>query len=445
MSDLDSIVTVTITAEGSGVTRTGFGTMALVTAQATAATPTIDTYTSLAGVAADYAVDSPTYRMARAAFSQSPRPERVKVIKTGLSVAQSVTFTVAAATAGIVTTCTLYRPDGTSATYSYTQAGGDTTTDIAAALAAAINAGETGSPASASLAVVTYANVTDGDLYYISLDANLGTWTDGTADPGYATRLTTALTIDADFYGVVVDCNSKAIIDAVAAWAEANDRLFCYSTAVAAELGASGTIGAGLKSSAYDRTFGLYHSRPWQYAACAWMGARLIDPDLGQKTWAFATLSGVTADTLTPTQRGYLDGDNMSFYVTVAGKNIVFGTSASLPAGGMTASGEWIDIIHGTDWLTARLQEDVSTLIINAGRLPYTQGGIDSVGSCVLKRLKIAEGVGFLAANWSVVTVPKVADISSATKATRILSGVEFTATYAGAIHKTTIAGSLSY
>lgn len=447
MSDLDTIVDVTITADGSPLTRTGFGTLALVTSQEVLATPTVDTYTSLSAVAADFAANTPTYRMAQAAFAQDPRPRQVKVVKTGLAVAQSVTFSVAAATSGIVTALTLYRPDGTSASYSYTQAGADTTTDIATALAAAINAGETGSPASSALAVVTYANVTDGDLYFFSLDANLSTFLDGTADPGLSARMDAALLVDADFYGVVIDCNSNACVQAMAGWAETNDRLFVASTADARELTSGGVMGAALKAAAYDRTACIYHSIPRQYAAAAWMASRLIDPDRGQKTWAFATLAGITVDTINGTQRGYLNGDNMNFYVTLAGRNVVLGTQTALPGGGYVASGEWIDIIHGTDWLKVRIQEDVAALIMNAGKLPYDQGGIDAIGACILNRMRLAEGstVKFLVAGSSAVVVPELADVSAADRQARTLNNVTASATYASAIHKVFLNVSLSY
>jgi len=447
MSDLDTIVDVTISADGSPLTRTGFGTMALVTSQATLSTPTVTTYSSLAGVAADFAANTPTYRMASAAFAQNPRPKQVKVIKTGLALAQSVSFAVQAATSGIVTTLTLYRPDGTSATYSYTQAGSDTTTDIATALAALINAGETGTPVTTSTATLTYANVTDGDLYHFGLDANLGTFLDGTADPGLAARMDAALLVDADFYGVVLDCNSNACVQAMAGWVESNDRLFIASTGDARELTSGGVMGAALVSAAYDRTACIYHSLPRQYAAVAWMASRLIDPDRGQKTWAFATLTGVTVDSLTTAQKGYLVGDNMNFYTTLAGRNIVLSTSSSLPGGGYVASGEWIDIIHGTDWLKTRIQEDVTTLILNAGKIPYDQGGIDAIGACVLNRMKLAEGssIKFLVADSSVVNVPELADVSSADRQARTLNDVTASATYASAIHKVTLNVSLSY
>lgn len=443
MSDLDNIVEVTVTADGTPISRQGFGTLAIVTAQGAAALA-VETFTSLAAVGTAYGVSSPRYRAAQAAFSQSPRPKRIKFIDTTLAAAQTVDVVVQAFADGTVTSVKLYMHNGTTETYSQT-ASSQTAAQIATALAASISTGSTLVSATASGATITITNDTDGQLFFVEMVSNLDAYDDNTADPGYATALTSALALDADWYGLCVDVNSEAIVDAVAAWAEANERLFIGCVADGRELGASGTIGSGLVASAYDRTALLWHSRPWQYAGVAWMAARLIDPDQGQQTWAFATLAGITVDTLTPTERGYLDGDRTNFYVELAGRNVILSSSATLPGGGFVASGEWIDVIHGTDWLRVRTQEDIATLILNAGKLPFTQGGIDAVGAALSRRLKQAERIGFLLAGSSSVSVPNLADVSSADRQARTLNNVTASAQYASAIHKVALNISLSY
>lgn len=443
MSDLDNVVEVTVTADGTPLSRQGFGTMAIVTAQGAGALA-VETFTSLAAVGTAYGVDSPRYRSAQAAFSQSPRPKRIKFIDTTLAVAQSVDVVVQAATDGTVTSLKVYYHDGTTATFSQT-ASSQTTTQIATALAASISSGSTIVSASGSGATITITNDTDGQVFFVEMLTNLDAYDDNTADPGYAAQLTSALTLDADWYGLCVDVNSEAIVDAVAAWAEANEKLFIACVADGRELGASGTIGSGLVSSAYERTALLWHSRPWQYAGVAWMAARLVDPDQGQQTWAFATLAGITVDEITPTQRGYLDGDRTNFYVELAGRNVVLSSSSTLPGGGFVASGEWIDVVHGTDWLRVRIQEDIATLVLNAGKLPYTQGGIDAVGAALSRRLKQAERLGFLLADSSSVSVPNLADVSAGDRQARILNDVTASARYASAIHKVALNVSLSY
>ncbi len=446
MSDLDDIATVTVSTTGAGISRQGFGTIGLIVSDGVLGTPTVTTYASSAAVATAEGTDSPPHRMAVAAFSQSPRPKRVRVIKTGLAIAQSVSFTVAAATDGLVTSLTVYYPDGTSATFTHT-ASSDTTTTIATELAATISSGSTVVSATGSVAVITITNDTNGDLCYFTANSNLGTYLDNTADPGLSAALTAARAVDDDWYGVALDCNSEACIDVVALWAESNDKLFMACFADAHELTSGGTIGSGLVSAAYTKTIPFWHSIPRQYAGVAWLAARMIDLDQGQKNWSFATLAGITVDTLTSTQRGYLDTDKTSFYVTVANRNITFGTDTNVPGGAKVASGEWIDIIHGNDWIKVRTQEDVVSLIISAGKLPYTQAGINAVGAAVARRMNQAasERVGFLVPGSVVVFVPDLADVADADRQARILNDIEATGEYASAINFAGITLSLGY
>jgi hypothetical protein len=440
MADLSDIASVTLTSDGAPLSRQGFGTILLVTAQAAAANA-LSTYTSLSGVAADYAVNSPTYRMARAAFSQNPRPKRIKIYASTLAAAQAVKLTV---TADAATELLIYKPDGTSVTV--TAAAGGSVTLTGDALVTAINASSAAVTASNSSGVISITNDTNGQLFYFEPVTNLGVFLDETADPGYGTALTAALGLDSDFYAVGIDVHSQAAIAAVAAWVESNEKLYIAQSSNSAELG-SGTIGAALVTGSYDRTAHLWHSKPWQYAGIAWTAARLTDPDQGQRTWAFATLAGVDVDTLTPTQEGILAGASVRthWYSTLAGRNMVLSTNSTLPGGGFTASGEWIDTQHGADWLRVRMQEDLADFITGAGRVPYTQAGIDAVKAVVQNRMVLAERTGFLVAGSSVVTAPDLADVDAADRAGRLLRNVTATGTFASAIHKVELEIALSY
>lgn len=57
-----------------------------------------------------------------------------------------------------------------------------------------------------------------------------------------------------------------------------------------------------------------------------------------------------------------------NFYSEVGGVNIT--------QEGKVASGEWIDIIIGTDWLEARLRESVYSALVNNRKIPYDDTGI---------------------------------------------------------------------
>ena len=74
-------VTLNITADSVGVSRPGFGTMGILTYKSLGG-PLSKVYTSLSGLTDDsFAVTSPEYLAAAAAFAQTPRPEKIKLLQ----------------------------------------------------------------------------------------------------------------------------------------------------------------------------------------------------------------------------------------------------------------------------------------------------------------------------------------------------------------------------
>ena len=67
---------VQISLQTGGLTQQGFGT-AMILGYPTGWTERSRTYSSITGVAADFAVSTPEYKAANAYFSQSPRPEQL--------------------------------------------------------------------------------------------------------------------------------------------------------------------------------------------------------------------------------------------------------------------------------------------------------------------------------------------------------------------------------
>lgn len=207
------------------------------------------------------------------------------------------TITVSAATDGTVTSLTVLKADGTSASFTQT-ASSQTTTQIATALAALIDADADLAATSAS-AVITVTSATAGEFNYITASTNLITYVDTTADPGYATALNTAITVDNDWYGLVVDAASSTVVTAVAAWAEANNKLYGAQIMNDVELTSGGTIGAALKTAAYDRTFAVYHrvKNASERLDAGWL-ALMLTYNAGRANWRGKTVRGVTSDAL---------------------------------------------------------------------------------------------------------------------------------------------------
>lgn len=256
------------------------------------------------------------------------------------------------------------------------------------------------------------------------------------ADSGdFSTALTAISQQNDDFYGIVITSKTESVILDVAAWVEARMKIFFAVTADAGVLaGTAGNVAEDLKAAGYDRT-ALFYSGA---AATMHLGAAIAGGQLpkvpGSVTYKFKQAKGVTADNLTDTQITHLETNNVNHYLTVAGLNML--------QQGKVASGEFIDVIIGADFITARMQENVYQTLSNAGKVPYTTQGIDMIRNKMEMVLKQARDVNQILASYLIMT-PDIASISSLDKGTRTLPDMEFEGVLAGAVHKVKIRGRL--
>jgi Protein of unknown function (DUF3383). len=264
----------------------------------------------------------------------------------------------------------------------------------------------------------------------------------GRADSGDADVAASMAAIqneDNSWYGVAVDQAMASDFAAIAAWVESANRFSVLWTTDPNTYDAtkSTDLASTLKALSYDRTAVIWHAQPSDgadYPDAAWMGEGFpYDP--GTSTWAYKTLKGVKPDNISGKETT-LQNKNCNYYSEVGGVNIT--------QEGKVASGEWIDIIIGTDWIEARLREAVYSALVNNRKIPYDDSGITLIEGLVKGVLNQAAAAGILQADSIVVTVPRYADIPQADKIARKLPDVKFTALYQGAIHRTTINGTIS-
>lgn len=265
----------------------------------------------------------------------------------------------------------------------------------------------------------------------------------GRRDSGDASIAATMSAIQAEddsWYGVIA---AQAIVEGLgenlAAWIETNKK-FCIMWTDSEDVynpAKSDDLASTLKGLSYDRTATIYHATPAtgaDYPDAAWMGEGFpYEP--GTSTYAYKTLKGIAPDNVTGKETT-LQNKNCNYYSEVGGVNIT--------QEGKVASGEWIDIIIGTDWIEARLREAVYSALKNNRKIPYDDTGIAIIEGLVKGVLNEAASKGILQQDSIVVTVPRYADIPQADKIARKLPDVNFTALYQGAIHRTTINGTIS-
>lgn len=374
-------------------------------------------------------------------FSQNPRVDSIMV---GRRTVDNVVITVSNVVLNIDYNCTI---NGTA--FVFDSGGTPTAITIAAGLVSAINLGS--EPVTATdNSDGTYDLDADvvGTPYTVSVD------TDQTVTKPYVP----ADTIVDDIIAVKAHDNTWYLINEMlqdsaeelelAAWVETENKLFGLTSddnnIVDQDVATDTTsIAALLKSGEYDRTFVAYWNADYlkvsdignnQYLDAAWSGVQL-PKDPGASTWCYKTIKAFQALTLNSLQAKNATDKSANLYlITGADGRTRFGT---------VASGEYIDIMRGIDWLTARLQEQVFILLATREKVPYNDAGIAAVEVVVKAVLDQAVTAGLLEPDYT-VTVPRVKDVNPVDRANRVLKGIEFRAVPTGAIQIVEIQGEVS-
>lgn len=438
---LSSIVTVSIAASTANPSRQGFNTPLIVSANA-AWTERSRSYSSPTAAALDWAASTPEYKAIAKEFAQNPAPAAVKVGRAnGAKPTQRWAITPVAINSH------KYAMQINGIDISFTSDSSATLTEIIAGLKIAIDA--------LSLAITVSDQTT-----FMRIVANVagvwfsvGTTIDGSprndpnlavaqdhADPGMSAELDLLFAADSDWYGLITLYNSKALVDAVGAWAETNKRLYIAQTQDSACINTalSGTddVMESTRNNALTHTAVVYSEDTADFADGAWMGNRLPDKP-GSNTWWGAQLASVNFGNYTDTQRSNILAKNGNYYEDVA--------AVGITSYGKVASGAFIDFIIYIDYLRARLSERIFTVLAQSRKTPYDDVGISLIGAQITAQLQEdADRGAILKGTWR-VTLPKSSDIPAggADRLARTLNGITFYAEYDDSIQIVAITGVL--
>lgn len=441
MSGIGDIIQVVITRNTRTPTRPGFGTPVMMTFH-THFPELFRVYQELSDMTADgWDIWEAGYRMVAAAFSQSPRPERVIMGRLPAAHTHTQTVTITSAVEGEQVLLSVISPDtGDVTEIAYTILAAATTSTVATAVEALVDA-VPGVTAAVVGAVITVTPDVSGDMVYIYGLSNAAL-KDTTPDAGYDTALSALELVTpnaASWYVVLIDVASKANLDDVAAWTEARIKMFIGQTNATEEAAGTGTTVSNLAGLGYDRTAIIYHENLHQYPAAAWAGA-VLPLDAGSITWAMKELAGVSPSELTPTQQTNLEAAGANFYVETGGLNLTDG-----PFGGSkSVGGEWADIIHGTDWFTAELQTEGLAYMASQGKVPFEDSTGDVMETLVLSVLGRGVTRKLFKKGSLTARATKVAAISTVDRGNRVFGPIYFGADYASAVHRARFQGTLS-
>lgn len=274
--------------------------------------------------------------------------------------------------------------------------------------------------------------ITDSDATGRTLEINVN---------GDEADVSAAITGGASQAGNTVTNNLTDAYTLASAWAETQSKIFFFGSSLINIKGSgSADIASVIEALNRDRTVSMYHTASQGDATPAhmeagWMG-ECLPYDAGSQTWAYKTLASVASYLLTSSERTNIIGKNCNIYTETGGNDIT--------EEGKVTSGEWIDIIRGIDWITARLEEDIFAALIAVRKIPFTDEGVTIIEGVITAVLEEAATAGILVKSSIVVTAPEVADISAANKLNRLLPDITFTADLQGAIHLVEITGTLT-
>lgn len=446
MATLDAIVNVQISLNTAAVQRGNFGTP-LIASPLASFSELVRTYTSYNDAVSD-GLPPLLLTALSDAFAQTPHPTQIKVGR--LSVA-SVAITPSSAIGNAVYGLML----GTTP-ISVTAVASPTTTTIATQLAAAINTAAVGVTAVAAGAIVTLtftgAIVPVTTFNKVQWDAIIPSAVTGIV----ATDLSALVGADTGWYVLLMTERTKQRVLDAAAWTETQEKMFITASSEAAILDPASTVDiiSQLKAAQYFRTAVAYQANALtEYPDVAW-ASRVLTIQPGAETWALKRLASVTPDNLTATQRNTIMGDG----TTTVGKGgntfEYYQPQIALTNPGKVAAGEWMDIIRFRDYLKNLIQTNMVQLMINRDKVPYTDGGIQLLGTNLKASLRTGQQVGGIAPDevnadgtpnpGFNTTIPLAADVDDVTKASRV-AYFKFNARIAGAIHVADIQGALSY
>ena len=244
---------------------------------------------------------------------------------------------------------------------------------------------------------------------------------------------------------------------AIAPYIEAagNKHIYGITTQEAGVLVSSSTtdIAYLMQQLAYNRTVTQYSSSN-PYAVCSLFGRILTVDYTGNKTvitLMYKQEPGIVAETLNATQIGTLEAKNANVFVA-------YDNNTAIIEPGVCASGNFLDIITGTDWLSLGIQTDIYILLYTSTtKIPQTDAGNQLITTTIENRCIQCVNDGLLAPGvWNAsgfgslnqgdylpkgfyVYAPPISTQGAADRAARKSVSFQIAAKLAGAIHTVSV------
>lgn len=255
------------------------------------------------------------------------------------------------------------------------------------------------------------------------------------ATGGYVTKLTSTLNAYNQFLFVVTDATAEADILAIAAYVQTQELFYGVNMT---DITAQGNLMTQLKTLGYDRTLVLFNENTTDTIPEAGWVARFGSEQAGSITWVLKPIKGLLPSALSETQKTFLETNNVSWLDSYEDDAVISNR------GGKVASGEWIDVMLGVQWIITRLREAVYNVLRNQRKVGMSNEGVALIEAPIRRVLEQAILFGILAREpqYSLI-MPDVLALTPAERNSRKLKGITFRARLEGAIHYVDIEGTV--
>ncbi|UMQ59864.1 DUF3383 family protein [Leptospira interrogans] len=199
----------------------------------------------------------------------------------------------------------------------------------------------------------------------------------------------------------------------------------------------------------HERTLPMISNHSEEFPDAAWFG-RCGSAAIGSIQWDSKQLNGQRNSDVTMSEQSQILAKNGNLIREMGGVNVTWE--------GKTLSGQYIDNIHGRDYLKARLQEAYHSLKINNDKIPMTISGLRMVEAAlrevfrdcgrreIIAKVEDADGRSRsdLGDFQYKLSMPEtISDIPTNDRANRKVPQIKFSATIGGGINKIEISGTM--
>ncbi|HCH9337381.1 TPA: DUF3383 family protein [Salmonella enterica] len=245
----------------------------------------------------------------------------------------------------------------------------------------------------------------------------------------YVSEITKLQSEAADWFFLITDATDDADKLAIANYIETQTAIYVFSDHNTATITKATTdIFSTMKEKSLMRSIGIHVKDAAVVAAEAALVGKFAVDVIGSNLWLHKTLTTLSAENFSATEVGYLNGKNALYYTKVGADSVVEGMAN-------VVGGEKIHVILGAIWLEVRIGEAFWNLLYTKNRILYTNGGIDQFKAVLVTILNQAVDNNILTDDTPFqITVPDANKLTSAERASGILSKITFRARLAGAI-----------